>query len=63
MKNRKLLLSIFIGLIIGIILATGLAFYKKSIHGKFPEGTYVANINLSRKTPEEGEKILESAKT
>ncbi len=62
MKNRTLLLSIFIGLIIGIILATGLAFYKKSIHGKFPEGTYVANINLSRKTPEESEKIIDDAR-
>ena len=46
MKTANFLLSILIGLIIGIILATGLAFYKNP-YGAF--GDLCCKINLSAK--------------
>ena len=47
MKNRKLLIGIIVGTVVGAGLSTALAFYKFSMVGKFTAGTYVANENVS----------------
>lgn len=57
-KLKKTLITISIGIVIGLIIATGLFVFKTSVHGKLPQGTKISNINVSQKTPEEAKEIL-----
>ncbi len=58
-KIKRTLFTISAGIIIGLIITTGIFIFKNSVHGKLPPGTKISNINVSYKTPEEAKKILE----
>lgn len=62
MKKHILLILIVVAILAVASAVTGAALYKKSFIGKFPGGTYVANVDLSYKSPEEAIKILEKTK-
>lgn len=62
MTRKKLAISIGIGAVIGIVLASGIGVAKISLHGKFPSGTNIAGINISGKTPHEEEEVLRQKK-
>ena len=58
MKNRKALIVIISGILIGTAVSTALAVYKYSMVGKFAAGTYVANENISYLSFSEAENVL-----
>lgn len=58
MKNRKLLIGIIVGAVVGGAISTTLAVYKYSMVGKFTAGTYVVGENLSFLSFSEAETLL-----
>lgn len=62
MTKKTIFKVILGGIVIGLIMASGLALIKIKLHGKFPVGTSVAGIELSRKTLEEGVMLIEQEK-
>lgn len=59
MNKKNIITSVGIGVLIGVILASGVAVAKISLHGKFPAGTEVGGVDISHKTPVEAVEILE----
>ena len=66
MKKRlsklKITIAIFVGLVTGLAFSLAMAFSKNAVHGKFPLGTFVAGVNISEKTLDEGTIMLNSKK-
>jgi vancomycin resistance protein YoaR len=60
--KKKLLAGVIIGGIIGLLIATGAAFAKAYVHGKFSPGTVVGGVDISYKTPEEATEVLTKKK-
>ncbi len=62
MNKKNIAVSVGTGAIIGLLLASGVAVAKISLHGKFPAGTAVAGIDISYKTPVEAKEVLQEKK-
>lgn len=62
MTKKTIFKVILAGVVIGLIMASGLALVKIKLHGRFPTGTSVAGIELSQKTLEEGTTLIEQEK-
>jgi len=66
MKKRlsklKITIAIFVGLVTGLAFSLAMVFSKNAVHGKFPLGTFVAGVNISEKTLDEGTVMLNSKK-
>ncbi len=58
MNKKNIITSVGIGVLIGVILASGVAVAKISLHGKFPAGTEVGGVDISHKAPAEAVEIL-----
>jgi vancomycin resistance protein YoaR len=62
-KLKSTLIAIVTGLAIGVLIICGIFYLKLSVHGKMPPGTYVSGIDVSYKTPDEVEDILQKEAT
>lgn len=60
MKNRTLLIGLALAILAGGAISTALGFYKNSLVGKFPPGSFVADVDVSMKTFSEAKKLLDS---
>lgn len=59
---KKLIIAITIGCVIGGLIAATIVVTKNLSHERFPAGTFVAGIDISRMTTEEGKEKLNKAK-
>jgi vancomycin resistance protein YoaR len=58
MSKKRLLISILAGGLIGLTMALAVVFVKFNVHGKLPDGTQVAGIDLSMQTKQEAKQTL-----
>jgi vancomycin resistance protein YoaR len=58
MSKKHLIISILTGGLIGLTMAVGVVFVKFNIHGKLPDGTQVAGLDLSLQTKQEAAETL-----
>ncbi len=62
LNKAKITVSIVVGAVLGLAFSLAVVFSKTAVHGKFPVGTYVAGINISEKTYDEGLAVLNKEK-
>ncbi|MBI4232402.1 VanW family protein [Candidatus Peregrinibacteria bacterium] len=61
MKKKRIVLTVVLGVTIGLVAAFALAYAKFSVHGKFAPGTFVASVDISYMETEEAKAALEVA--